>query len=187
MFSRLIHEKTRQNIFKASELLRQKVAISLRTVRDTSKRFCARIITTGLESVAISICEVKHIFDITINAVDLRQRRRIDIRINAKIEYEQSLQLIAEKAVSAELDLKRQKEEAKQQILLKQKVEEERRKAFEQKLAAETAKSEMLLVAKVKRDKLIAEINSLKISMSQHELKQKVATFDRMRNAARKI
>jgi hypothetical protein len=187
VLSRLIHEKSRQNIHKASESLRQKVAISLRIVRDTSKRLCARVITTGLESVAISICEVKHIFDMTINSVDLRQRRRIDERIRAKVEYEQSLQLIAEKAVSAEIELKRQREREEQQILLKKKVEEDRRRAFEQKVAAETAKSEMLLVAKLKRDKLITEINNLKLSKSQHELQQKVATFGRMRNAAGKI
>ena len=172
---------------KNSAIHRQKVAVSLRITRDTSKRFCARIITTALESVGVSFCEIQHIFDMTIHAVDSRQRIRINQRIDSKMEYQRSLQLIAEKEVSAELELKRQRDEAERQRLLKQKVEEERRRAIEKKVAEETAKSEMLLVAKVKRDQLISEINSLKSSKSQHELKQKIATFGRMRIAARKI
>lgn len=183
----LVLDKNRQEIHRQSEFTRQRVGNSLRITRDVAKRFCARVMTTCLDSVTVGFCEVHHIFDMTITMVDVRTRIKINKRIKATMDNERALQKAAELQVAEEVEEKRKRDETERIRQQRLQQDFQMKEAIKKKVAAESAKNDLLFVAKVRRDELIAEINTLRAALSEEDLKRKVAMFGRMRLAARKL
>jgi len=172
---------------KRIELNRQEIANSLRIIRDLSRRLCSKVITDSLESVGVSVFELNYILDKTFQLVDNRQRQRINDEWKRRIDYQHSLRINAKSLVSAERSLKERLDTEESNRIKKLNEENERRLRMQRKVAEEMERKEILFVASVKRDELIAEINSLKSKQQHMELKQRVAMFDRLRKAAGKL
>jgi hypothetical protein len=172
---------------KRIELNRQEIANSLRIIRDLSRRLCSKVITDSLESVGVRVLELNYILDKTFLLVDNRQRQRINDEWKRRIDYQHSLRINAKSLVSAERSLKERLDTEESNRIKKLNEENERRLRMQRKVAEEMERKEILFVASVKRDELIAEINSLKSKQQHMELKQRVAMFDRLRKAAGKL
>jgi len=172
---------------KRIELNRQEIANSLRIIRDLSRRLCSKVITDSLESVGVSVFELNYILDKTFQLVDNRQRQRINDEWKRRIDYQHSLRINAKSLVSAERSLKERLDTEESNRIKKLNEENERRLRMQRKVAEEMERKEILFVASVKRDELIAEINSLKSKQQHMELKQRVAMFGRLRKATGKL
>ena len=160
----------------------------LRIIRDLSRRLCSKVITDSLESVGVSVIEFHYILDKTFLLVDNRQRQRINDEWKRRIDYQHSLRINAKSLVSAERSLKERLDTEESNRIKKLNEENERRLRMQRKVAEEMERKEILFVAtSVKRDELIAEINSLKSKQQHMELKQRVAMFGRLRKAAGKL
>jgi len=172
---------------KRNEINRQKIATSLRIIRDLSKRAWSKVVTESLESVGVCITELNYILDKTFLSIDNRQRQRINKEWKRKRDYQHSLRVDAANLIAAERAMKERLDIEENSRIQKLNAENERRLRMQQKLAEELKRKEMLSVASVKREELIAEIRVLTAKQQHMELKQRVAMFGRLRKAAGKI